>query len=70
MDASDYIREKKAKVLFTNQFNIFISQNPSGDCWKLSTCTSTISKCNYHFDTYQASYDFDLGKKACKNCSC
>lgn len=61
---------KKAKAEYVNQMNIFIYQNPNGDCANLSTCMSTTKNCVYHFPTYEQKYNFFIGKNACNNCTC
>lgn len=69
-DSSDTTRKHKAAAIYIDQLAAFIQANPTGDCWKLSTCTSTIRNCAHSFTSYSEKYDFYTGKNACTGCKC
>ena len=69
MDSSDITKKRKDQTLYINQLNQFITQNPGGDCAKLSTCCYATSSCIRTFDSYDNKYSFYKGLNACMSTS-
>jgi hypothetical protein len=65
MDASDNTRTKKAKVIYIDTYNKFLTNNPEGDCAKMSTCSYTTSSCFIHYNSYEERRDFLVGQAVC-----
>jgi hypothetical protein len=66
MDASDLIKQRRDKAVFTNKLATFIQTNPTGDCANLSsTCCATTSTCITLYVSYEEKQAVKDGRKAC-----
>jgi hypothetical protein len=68
MDASDTTRKRKAQAWYYAQKLTLAKEQPSADCFT-NTCT-VPGTCKLHFSTYDAKYNYWIGKNACNGCTC
>ena len=69
MDASDTTRKRKAQAWFVAQKVALAKAQPTADCFTYSGCDKPAT-CKLRFSTYDAKYNYWIGKNECNNCSC
>lgn len=68
MDASDLIRKRKAKTIYSIKRDKLIAAQPTKDC--NSTSCAKYASCIVNFSSYEEKQLFLAGKNACNSCKC
>jgi hypothetical protein len=68
MDASDLTRLRKAKAWYFAQKTTLQKAQPTADCFSYTECTPAT--CKVTFPSYDAKYNYFIGKNKCNGTTC